>query len=93
MIARQDLSKIYETLFSMPGMGEPVKVELKIPRRQLLLLHKAILRGISPKESDEKSIVLLDSAGEEMTRELLTIAEELLKKAGLSEMNARLNGL
>jgi len=90
MLAKTDVTKIYETLLSSPGMEEMVKLNLKIPRKNILLLSKLIERGISGRENDEKSIGILELVSKETTQELLGISKEILEKAGLSQMNEKL---
>jgi hypothetical protein len=90
MLAKNDVAKIYETVLSIPGMNEEVKVSLKISRKNLLLLNKVIERGLNGKETDDKSISVLDTVSKETLQELSDIAVQLLNKAGLTEMNDKL---
>lgn len=93
MLAKNDVAKIYETLLSIPGMNEEVKVPLKISRKNLLLLTKVIERGLNGKESDDKSISVLDIVAPETLQQLGEISGQLLHKAGLAEMNDKLKEL
>lgn len=93
MLAKNDVAKIYETLLSIPGMNEEVKVPLKISRKNLLLLTKVIERGLNGKESDDKSISVLDIVAPETLQQLGEISGQLLHKAGLAEMNEKLKEL
>lgn len=93
MLAKNDVAKIYETLLSIPGMNEEVKVPLKISRKNLLLLTKVIEKGLNGKESDDKSISILDIVAPETLQQLGEISDQLLHKAGLSEMNDKLKEL
>lgn len=93
MLAKNDVAKIYETLLSIPGMNEEVKVPLKISRKNLLLLTKVIEKGLNGKESDDKSISVLDIVAPETLQQLGEISGQLLHKAGLSEMNDKLKEL
>lgn len=89
MLSKTDLTKVYETLLSIPGMNEAVKVDLKLPRKQVLILSKVIERGLAENGgATEPSILSL--ATPETREELLKIAEELLAKGGLTEMNEKL---
>lgn len=92
MIAKTDLAKLYETLLSIPGMNNQVKIDLKIPLRNALLLSKIIERGLLGKEIDDSSPNILDLIPREMTSELLDIPMEILQKAGLMDMNEKLKG-
>jgi len=89
MLSKTDLTKVYETLLSIPGMNEVVKIDLKMPRKQVLLLSKVIERGlVEAKEEKEPSILSLASA--EMRDDLQNVIGELLAKGGLSEMAEKL---
>lgn len=89
-MAKNDVAKIYDTVLSIPGMNEEVKVHFKTSRKNLLLLNKVIERGIHGKESDDKSVSILDTVPKETVEELAGIAVQLLGKAGLLEMNEKL---
>ena len=86
----KDVAKVFETLLSIPGMNEEVKVNLKTSRKNLLLLNKVIERGLNGKDTEDKSISVLETIPKEALQELGTIAAELLDKAGLTEMNEKL---
>ncbi len=92
MFSATDLTKIYDTVLSIPGMNEIVKIDLRIPRKSVLLLSKVIERGLAVKDKDGSSS-MLNSVDEEILKELNTIADELLKRAGLADMNEKLNAL
>ncbi len=89
MAATNYIAKIYDTVLSIPGMNENVKIELRIPRKNVLLLSKVIERGLSAKDGTEQENIL-DIAPEETLKELSEISDELLKKAGLTDMNQKL---
>ena len=90
MMAKNDVAKVYETVLSIPGMNDEVKVTLKISRKNLLLLNKIIERGIHGKDSEDKSVSLLETVSKEILQELGDIGGQLLQKAGLTEMNEKL---
>jgi hypothetical protein len=81
--------KIYETVLSIPGMNDNVKIAFSIPRKNVLLLSKVIERGLSVKDTDDKSGVL-EIVSKEILQELQALPAELLEKAGLTEMNQKL---
>ncbi|MEO6730738.1 MAG: hypothetical protein ABIN01_05940 [Ferruginibacter sp.] len=93
MLAKTDVAKIYETVLSIPGMSEPVKIALTIPRKNVLLLSKIIERGLAAKDADDKSTNILDIVPKETSQELLSLASELLNKSGLTELNQKLQTL
>lgn len=90
MLPKNEVAKVYDTILSIPGMNDEVKIHLKISRKNLLLLNKVIERGLHGKESDDKSITVLDTLSDETLQELSEIAIQLLAKAGLTEMNEKL---
>jgi hypothetical protein len=89
MLSKTDLTKVYETLLSIPGMNEPVKIDLKLPRKHVLLLTKVIERGLAENGADTEPSVL-SLASQEVREDLLNIVSELLGKGGLSELNEKL---
>ena len=91
MIAKADLSRMYETVLSIPGMNEKVRIDLKIPLKNVLILNKAIERGLSGKGADDLSPGLMEFVSAETTEELLGISREMLQKAGLLELNEKMN--
>lgn len=90
MSTTNTIAKVFETVLSIPGMNDNVKVQLSIPRKNVLLLSKVIERGLAGKDamSDDD---ILDIAPKETMEELHAISNELLKKAGLIEMNEKLS--
>lgn len=92
MLTTNDVAKVYDTILSIPGMNETVKIDMKMSRKNVLLLNNVIKRGLSTKD-DDKSSGLLESMPQETLRELEAIAEEYLTKAGLIELSAKLKAL
>jgi hypothetical protein len=92
MLSEKEIRLLYETLLSAPGMNEVVKLDVKVPRKMVLLLVKLLEKGlqIMPGETEEG---LLHAAGEGSLENLRQISIELLHKAGLSEMNEKLHTL
>ena len=92
MLSTKDIAIVYETLLISPGMNEPVKVALNMPRKNVLLLAKVIELGLANKEGGgEQTIVNI--ASKETLTELGALTNELLNKAGLQEMNSKLIAL
>lgn len=92
MLTTNDVAKVFDTILSTPGMNEMVKIDLKISRKNVLLLNQVIERGLSVKE-DDKSLSLLGSVTEASIQELKVLADECLQKAGLIELSEKLNTL
>jgi hypothetical protein len=89
MATTNTLAKVFETVLSIPGMNDNVKIQLSIPRKNVLLLSKVIERGLTVKDNSETNNIL-DIAPQETVQGLNAISDELLKKAGLIEMNEKL---
>ncbi|ASZ13742.1 hypothetical protein KTO58_05475 [Chitinophaga pendula] len=86
MLSAKDIAVIFETLLASPGMGDTVKVSLVQPRRLILLLAKVIEVGLTSRED-----VLLASMDVTTVESIKGLAEELLKKAGLTELNEKIS--
>ena len=89
MLTTNDVAKVYDTIMSIPGMNETVKIDLRISRKNALLLNSVIERGLAVKE-DEKSSNLLNTVPEETLRELREFGSDCLQKAGLTELSEKL---
>jgi hypothetical protein len=89
MSTTNTIAKVFDTVLSIPGMNDNVKIQLSIPRKNVLLLSKVIERGLCAKDSSEESTIL-NIASKETLEELTEISNDLLKKAGLIEMNEKL---
>ena len=90
MPSKTEIAKIYETLLSIPGMNEKIKIDLRIPRKNVLFLSKIIERGLSSKDNDDKITGVLEIVSSETLQELILISGETLEKAGLTDMNEKL---
>ena len=86
-MAISSLETIYETLLAVPGMHDTVKIDLKIPRKTVLLLTDVITRGMEQKSESEKPAIRISNESEE---ELKTIISDCLEKAGLTELSGKL---
>ena len=73
-------------------MNETVKIDMRISRKNVLLLNSVIKRGLISKD-DDKSSNLLESTPQETLKELDAIADDYLTKAGLTELSAKLRAL
>jgi hypothetical protein len=90
MLTTNDVAKVFDTILSTPGMNEMVKIDLKISRKNVLLLHHVIERGMTI-ENDVSGV--LGSLSKEGLIELKNVAEECLQKAGIVELNQKLTTL
>lgn len=89
MLTNNDISQVYDTILSIPGMNDTVKISLKISRKNVLLLNRVIERGLTIK-GDDKSGNILQAVPEDAIAELTFFAEDCLKKAGLTELSEKL---
>lgn len=80
-------AKVFDTVLSIPGMSEPVKIDLKISRKNVLLLSHFIETGLQL-EKEEGS--LIGSIKDDELNELKNVSQECLQKAGLVELNQKL---
>lgn len=92
MLSTKDVAVVYETLLSSPGMNDAVKISFSIPRKNVLLLSKVIGAGLSLKDGGEQN-GLLGIMDAEMENQLRLLTDELLNKAGLTEMNEKMNSI
>jgi hypothetical protein len=92
MLSSKDVRIIYETLLATPGMNEEVKLSLKIPRKTVLFLFKAIEIGMLVKD-DHEAAGLLQAADAGSLEKLEGISIDLLTTAGLSETYEKINSL
>ena len=69
MLTTNDVAKVYDTILSIPGMNETVKIDMRISRKNVLLLNSVIKRGLNSKD-DDKSSNLLESIPPETLKEL-----------------------
>lgn len=87
MITKNEVAKVFDTIFSTPGMNETVKMDLKISRKNVLLLSYFIEQGLLL-EKEPSSII--GNISEEGLSELKIVSQECLQKAGLTELNQKL---
>ncbi|SDG31707.1 hypothetical protein SAMN04487996_117134 [Dyadobacter soli] len=92
MMNAKELVSVYDTIMSIPGMNDPIKIDLKISRRNVLLLSQAINKALSS-EASADSVNLIDICSPESKEELTTFSNECLLKSGLNELNDRLSKL
>ena len=92
MLSTDDVAKVLDTILSIPGMNETVKIDLEITRKNALLLNRVIERGLSRKEGENGS-GLLDKVSEETLEELMLVANDCLLKAGLTDLSEKLKQL
>lgn len=89
MMTNNEVAQVFDTVLSSPGMSEQVRIDTRISRKAILLLHQIIDGGFSGKEIQEGMPFsgLVSAATQE---ELKVLAADCLKKAGLEEINEKL---
>lgn len=91
MLTENDVAQVFDTILSTPGMNEPVRIDLKISRKNVLLLSHVIERGLF--ENDGSPSVLLQHTAEENISELRQLSADCLARAGLTELSEKLASL
>ncbi|WP_343606268.1 hypothetical protein [Fluviicola sp.] len=86
------IAQVLETILSIPGMVETVRIDLRITRKNALLLSNVIDRGLAP-NADEIDGGILANVGKEALEELRAVAREFLEKAGLIDLSEKLKVL
>ncbi|NTS43030.1 hypothetical protein HRG84_19245 [Flavisolibacter sp. BT320] len=85
-------AKIFETVFSAPGMKETCKIVLNPSRQTILLLGHLVEQGMQRREEANGDEILsflpLETVGE-----LRITVEEILERSGLTEFYYRLKDL
>ena len=92
MLSTNDVAKVLDTILSIPGRNETVKIDLKITRKNAWLLNQVIKRGLSRKAGNNGSD-LLNKVLEETLGELTLVANDCLLKAGLTDWSEKLKQL
>lgn len=85
------LGTVYETLLCSPGMNEPVKIDGRISRKTVLLLHSVIESALGKDGAANNELLKLVPADEQQT--LKTFSEDCLNKAGLKELSDKMKAL
>lgn len=80
-----EVARVYETLLSAPGLDDAVRIDMKIPRRQLLIINHILNLPAIGKGSE--LLQHLDGAFFDGLKEL---GELLLERSALVEFNKKL---
>ena len=91
MLTTNEVGQVFDTILSSPGMNEAVRIDLRISRKNVLLLTHVIEQGLN--EKGEGKGVLFASAPEEARQELKELANDFLQKAGLVELSEKLKAI
>lgn len=85
-------AKIFETVFSAPGMKETCKIVLNPSRQTILLLGHLVEQGMQRREENDGDEIL-SFLPVETVGELRITVEEILERSGLTEFYYRLKTL
>ncbi|TRW21477.1 hypothetical protein FMM05_20215 [Flavobacterium zepuense] len=91
MMTANVVAQVFDTILSTPGMNDVVKIDLKISRKDVLLLNAIIEKGLSDK-GDDKTGILANVPADDLQK-LKSLADEALQKASLVELSQRLSEL
>lgn len=83
----KDVARMYDAFASLKALKTPVKIELKVSGRLVLLLAMAVEQGLS---GDDPGNLLRKIVPEEDRAGLLELAMEMLKKGELEEFYEKL---
>lgn len=86
---KNEISKVYDTLLSVPGMEDTVRIDVKISRKLILLLDNAIELGVAAK-GNESMIAFADKVSIE---QLLELGRDCLEKANLINLKNKIADL
>lgn len=90
MLTKKDAETVFETLLSSPGMNDSVKMSVSLSRKNILLLTRLIEQGIGSRDSAVQGSIV-GMVGEETIQSIGKLTSEMLAKAGLTELNEKLN--
>ena len=91
MLTTNEVAQVFDTILSSPGMSEAIKIDLRISRKNVLLLTHLIEHGLDEKTENKNS--LLSSVPDEVKLELKDLSADFLQKSGLVELSEKLNAL
>lgn len=91
-LEKKEKTRIFDMILNSPGMADECKLNLKITRKNALLLGRLIESGIlSSKGGLEDEI--LNTLPEAISSEFKIIHAEILSKAGLTEFYEKLKDI
>lgn len=88
MDKKNETALLYDALLSVPGMSEPVKIDLRMERKIVLLFVNLLESGLSNK--DEETAELLAALPQAAIDEINQLLGQCLEKAGLTGLNEKL---
>lgn len=92
MMSEKEMAKVYETLLTVPGMNEQVKIDLRLPRKTILLVVQIIESGLQTNIGDNQ-FAWSKTMTKEQKDELGLVVGDCLQKSGLTELSEKLKSL
>lgn len=93
MLAKTDVARIYETVLSIPGMNDHVKIRLASHARMYSFSTGSLSGAFRGWKGKTGPAPCRKRCRPGHSRTLGALATELLEKAGLTEMNQKLQSL
>ncbi len=75
MAATNYFAKVYDTVVTVPGMQESLKLDLRLTRKNVFLLSKIIERGLAVNGDKDASASLLELIPAATLQELAAVGE------------------
>ncbi|MFP9097748.1 hypothetical protein ACLI09_01735 [Flavobacterium sp. RHBU_24] len=91
MLTTNEAAQVFDTILSSPGMNDAVRIDLRISRKNVLLLTHVLEQGLNEKQ--ESKIGLFASASADAKQELKELSDDFLQKAGLMELSEKLKAI
>jgi hypothetical protein len=91
-MTNSQVEKMYDTILSIPGMNEAVKIDLRLDRKSVLLLSQIVERGLAA-GTDVSEFGLIETVPKESIEALQQQIQECLQKSGLAELSEKLKTL
>jgi len=87
----KEIFRIYDAVLSSPGMEDLVRIEIRMSRKNILLISRLIEYGLNGDENTGDDI--FSQLFKDKMEEINLIREDLLKKGGLSDFYNKLKSV
>lgn len=88
-MVNKNMQLVYDTLLSIPGMNEMVRIDLKPSRKLVLLLQQVVERGLKAETGEG----LVEAVPADDLTELRNLVASCLEKAGLTDVATKLKAI
>lgn len=86
----KEVSAFFDALLSAPGMNEKVKLDMRLSRRDVLLLVSVLSNGANRSNSSEELVAMFNEACVEVAGR---VESEMLEKSGLTDLSERMRAI